>query len=414
MQAIDSLQQAVDSLRQTVDSLAGARDTAAADTATRSLPFALPEWSDATAWALPLVFIIVGALVGVFVERVVVRQLRKITTRTEWEWDDILLRSLKRAPTLLLTAAGTWAATQLLPLQPGVESTLEKALMVLVIFSVTLITARASAEAIKRYAARAGTSLPASSLVQNIAKLVVLVLGLVIILANLGINVTALVTGLGIGGIAVALALQSTLANAFAGFQIIATRQVRDGDYVRLESGEEGNVVDIRWRNTTIKALYDDHEVIVPNAKLVDSILINYSLPARAIWMRIPVGVHYGSDLEHVERVTQEVAEEVWRDLTRAREGDEPVTRYQDFGDSAITFSCRILVDRFQDQYPVRHEFIKRLHRRYGQEGIVIPWPIRTLHLPEPVAVARPDAPAGVDGEPAGREGGDSAPAQSG
>ncbi len=357
------------------------------------------DWALVTAWLLPLAFIVGGALIGVLFERVVVRRLIRAAGRTAWEWDDVLLRSLRRAPTLLLTAAGVWAATQILPLTAVVETFLEKAVMVLVLFAITLVAARAAGEAITRYATRQGTAIPASSLVRNIAKLVVFTLGFLLILANLGINITALVTGLGIGGLAVALALQSTLANAFAGFQIIATRQVREGDYVKLESGEEGYVVDIRWRNTTIKALYDDYEIIVPNSKLSDSILFNYNLPARPYWVRADVGVSYRSDLEQVERVTREVAGELWREITRAREGDEPILRFREFADSAVTFTVRILADEFADQYVIRHELVKRLHRRYAEEGIVIPWPIRTLHVPEPIQIER-EADADEPGRP--------------
>lgn len=341
------------------------------------------DWATLEPWVLPFAFVVGGALVGILFEKLVVRRLDRATRRTVWEWDDVVMRSLKRAPVLLFTAAGAWAATQFLPLTGPVESFLENALMVLVILSVTMIASRAAAEWISRYATRQGTALPASSLVTNIARLVVFVLGILLILANLGINITALVTGLGIGGLAVALALQPTLANAFAGFQIIATRQVRDGDYVRLESGEEGYVVDIRWRNTTIKALYDDYEIIVPNSKLSDSILFNYNLPARPYWVRVEVGVGYASDLERVEQVTLEVATEVWKEYTRAHKGDEPVLRFREFADSAITLSVRVLADRFAHQYRIRHELVKRLQRRYEEEGIVIPWPIRTLHVPE-------------------------------
>lgn len=349
-------------------------------------PFEI-DASIVTAWLLPLAFIVAGALAGVVFERVVVRRLARVAKRTAWEWDDVLVRSLRRAPTLLFTAAGAWAATQLLPLVESVKAFLEDALMVLVIFSITLVAARAAAAWITRYTMRQGTPLPATSLVTNVAKLVVFTVGILLILANLGVNITALVTGLGIGGLAVALALQSTLANAFAGFQIIATRQVRDGDYVKLESGEEGFVVDIRWRNTTIKALYDDYEIIVPNSKLVDSILFNYNLPARPYWVRAEVGVSYGSDLEQVERVALEVATEVWREHSLAREGDEPVFRFREFSDSAIVFGLRVLADQFADQFAIRHELVKRLHRRFREEGIVIPWPIRTLHVPEALRV---------------------------
>ena len=352
--------------------------------ALRTLPL---DWALVRAWTLPLGLVVAGLVLGVLFEKLAVKRLARWTSRTSWQWDNLVVRSLRRAPTLLFTAAGAYAATQLLPLQDGVERPLERGIMVLVVLAITLVAARATAEGIQRYTMRSGTFLPASSLVTNISKLLVFTLGMLLILSNLGISIGPIVGALGIGSLAVGLALQPTLANFFAGFQIIATRQIRDGDYVRLESGEEGYVVDIRWRNTTIKALWEDHEVIVPNSKLSDSIVLNYSLPARPIWVRIPVGVSYRSDLKHVEDVTMEVADEVWREFSSAREGDEPILRYDAFADSAITFQMRILIDEFSAQFRVRHEFIKRLHARYAEEGITIPWPIRTLDFPDTLRV---------------------------
>lgn len=360
-------------------------------------------WETLSVWVLPMAFIVLGAILGVFVERVLIRRLRRLAARTEWAWDDILLISLRRAPTLLLTAAGAWAATRFLPLDPGTRGALESLLMVLVIFALTLVAARAAGEGIRRYAADQGTFLPASSLVTNLTKLVILVLGGLLILQNLDIAITPLIGALGIGGLAVAFALQPTLSNTFAGFQIIATRQVRDGDYIRLDSGEEGFVVDIRWRNTTIRSALDDYQIIVPNNTLADTIVTNYSLPARPYWLRIPVGVSYRSDLAHVERVTLEVAGELWREHSTVREGEEPALRYQEFGDSAITFRVRIMVDDFRAQFLVRHEFVKRLHARYAREGIEIPWPMRTLDVPDPIRVEweRRAGGDGVAGTPA-------------
>lgn len=345
------------------------------------------SWRLVMLWALPLAFIVGGAVAGVLFERVVVRRLRRFTARSTWDWDDVLLLSLNRAPTLLFTAAGAWLATQILPLDPQVRGILEKSLMVLVILSITLVFARATGEGIRRFAARQGTFLPASSLVTNVAKLIVLLIGALIIFQNLGVQITPIVGALGLGGLAVALALQPTLSNAVAGFQIIATRQVREGDYIQMEAGPEGYVVDVRWRNTTIRSMLSDFQIIVPNSTLADTVVTNYSLPSGPLWVRIPVGVSYGSDLEHVERVTLEVADEVWRAHSHVREGEEPVVRFKEFGDSAITFRVRIMVDEFRDQRVVLHEFIKKLHARYRAEGIEIPWPIRTLSVPKPIAV---------------------------
>jgi small-conductance mechanosensitive channel len=169
---------------------------------------------------------------------------------------------------------------------------------------------------------------------------------------------------------------------------VIASGQVRRGDYIRLDSGEEGHVVDVHWRNTTIRALLDDHQIIVPNSRLGDSILTNFTLPHSYLWTQVNVGVHYDSDLQHVERVAMDVAREVASQVPGARADQEPLIRFRGFGDSSVDFTMFILTDEFAERLPVQHEFIKRLHARFAEEGIVIPFPIRTLHLPEPLRIA--------------------------
>lgn len=341
-------------------------------------------------WGLPFAFLLGGALVGLLFEKVVLQRLASLSRKTRWRWDDIAVDSLKRAPIFWFTALGAVAATHLLPLSSQVVTILDRTLVALIIFSFTLVAARIGANLVRDYARRSHTAVPAASLVTNVTQLVIFVAGGLFILQTLGVSITPIITGLGIGGLAVALALQPTLANVFAGFQIIGSRQVRNGDFIRLETGEEGFVTDIKWRNTTIKALWDDFEVVVPNSKLGDSVVINYNLPSRPYWVKIEVGVHYDSDLQRVEEVTLAVAREVAAEFA-GRTEDDPVLRFREFGDSSISFRVRILVEHFRNQFRVQHEFVKRLHERYAEEGITIPFPIRTLHTPETLRIRRED-----------------------
>ena len=132
---------------------------------------------------------------------------------------------------------------------------------------------------------------------------------------------------MGIGGLAVALALQDTLSNLFSGLQIIASRQVRIGDYVKLNTGEEGYVTDITWRNTTIRAI-PDNMIIVPNSKLASTILTNYHQPAKVMSVIVQIGVSYDSDLAKVEKITLEVAKEILREIEGGIPDFEPFIRY--------------------------------------------------------------------------------------
>jgi len=201
-----------------------------------------------------------------------------------------------------------------------------------------------------------------------------------LILANLGISLTPILTTLGIGSLAVAIALQDTLGNLFAGLYIKADRPIEIGQYVRLESGEEGYVDAIGWRSTRIRML-PNNMVVVPNSKIVQSNITNYYLPDRELAVLVEVGVHYDSDLEKVERVTREVAKEVLQTVPGGVPHFEPFIRYHTFSDSSINFTVILRGREFVDNFLIRHEFIKRLHVRYQKEGIVIPFPIRTVYL---------------------------------
>jgi len=350
--------------------------------------------SDLTRWILPAALLVGGCVLGVLSETILVARLRKKARQTSWRWDEAVMDSLRGMTFVWFASAGAYGALLAVSqLGSGVETTIRKILVAVVFLSLTIVAARASGRSVEIWARRKSGGVPSTSLLQNVARILVFVLGLFLILQNVGIEVTPLITGLGIGGLAVALALQDTLSNLFSGFQIILARQVRSGDFIMLGSGEEGYVKDIQWRNTTIRSRIDDHEIIVPNATLANSILTNYARPAHPYWVRVEVGVSYDSDLQEVEDVTLEVAREVLEELGAGYGDEGPVLRYQAFGDSSIGFVVRMRVRDWGEQFQVRHAFIKRLHARFGEEGIEIPFPIRTLYAPRGFRVRGEGAP---------------------
>jgi small-conductance mechanosensitive channel len=221
--------------------------------------------------------------------------------------------------------------------------------------------------------------LPTSTLTQSLAKIFIYIFGILIILNTLGISITPLLTAFGLGGLAVALALQDTLSNLFAGFYITLSKQVRVGDFIKLESGEEGYVLDIGWRATRIRML-PNNVVLIPNSKFAQSVITNYYFPEQELAVLVQVGVHYDSDLEHVEKVTIEVGEEVMKEVKGGVPEFTPFIRYHTFSDFSINFTVILRAKEFVDNYLVKHEFIKRLHKRYKEEGIIIPYPIRAIN----------------------------------
>ncbi len=213
---------------------------------------------------------------------------------------------------------------------------------------------------------------------------IVIGLGALIFLDMIGVSITPILASLGVGSLAVALGLQTTLSNLFAGLQIMADKSVRVGNYVKLSTGEEGYVTEIGWRSTRIQML-QNNTVIVPNSQMVNNMLTNYYLPTKDLAVLVQVGVHYDSDLEKVENVTLEVAREILRKIPGGISDFEPLVRFHTFSDSSINFTVVLRGREYVDQHLLKHEFIKMLHQRYRKEGIVIPFPMRTLDIPKDV-----------------------------
>ena len=216
-------------------------------------------------------------------------------------------------------------------------------------------------------------------LLRGACRLVIIMLGGLIILSTLGISITPIVASLGITSLAVALALQPTLENFFSGLQLIADRPIRVGDYIELESGEQGFVDKIGWRSTWIRML-PNNIVIMPNSALSESKIINYYYPSKELSVPVEVGVHYDSDLQHVENVTLDVAKEILQSHKWGVSDYDTFVVFHTFDSSSINFTVMLRAKEYFNRFFIKSEFIKALHKRYREEGIVIPYPIRAIN----------------------------------
>ncbi|MFD6435393.1 mechanosensitive ion channel family protein [Streptomyces venezuelae] len=334
---------------------------------------------------------VAAGVAAAFLLRALLRWLGERASRTRWSGDDVIVDALRTLVPCAAVAAGLAAAAGALPLTPRTGRNVTTALTALLIVAGTLTAARIVTGLVRSVAqSRSGVAGSATIFV-NITRVVVLAMGFLVVLQTLGISIAPLLTALGVGGLAVALALQDTLANLFAGVHILAAKTVQPGDYIQLSSGEEGYVVDINWRNTTVRQL-SNNLVIIPNAKLASTNMTNYSRPEQELSITVQVGVSYDSDLEQVEKVTTEVVDEVMTDITGAVPDHEAAIRFHTFGDSRISFTVILGVGEFSDQYRIKHEFIKRLHQRYRAEGIRVPAPARTVTVKQ----GEPAPPLGI------------------
>ncbi|THC43457.1 mechanosensitive ion channel family protein [Streptomyces sp. A1499] len=341
-------------------------------------------------WIMAGVAVAAGVAAGLLL-RALLRWLGERASRTRWNGDDIIVDALRTLVPCAAITAGLAAAAGALPLSSRTGRNVTMTLTALLILAATLTAARIVTGLVRSVAqSRSGVAGSATIFV-NITRVVVLAMGFLVVLQTLGISIAPLLTALGVGGLAVALALQDTLANLFAGVHILAAKTVQPGDYIQLSSGEEGYVVDINWRNTVVRDL-SNNLVIIPNAKLASTNMTNFSRPEQQLSITVQVGVSYDSDLEQVERVTIEVVDEVMKEITGAVPDHEAAIRFHTFGDSRISFTVILGVGEFSDQYRIKHEFIKRLHQRYRVEGIRVPAPARTVtvqqgELPPPLGI---------------------------
>jgi small-conductance mechanosensitive channel len=316
---------------------------------------------------------------GLIFKKVIYRYLIDWAKKTKWRADDVLIPALRNHFFIWCVLLGVYFFSLIL-FPESLLSNINKVLIVLFIISLTFAFSKIISGLIKVYADRLQATVAMAGLTRSISRTIIFIIGSLMILNSLGISITPLLTTLGIGGLAVALALQDTLSNFFAGFHIILAKQIKIGDYIKLESGEEGYVVDINWRTTKIRML-PNNIILIPNAKLSQTIITNYYLPEKEMSVLVQVGVHYESDLEEVERIALEVAEEVMREVNGGVSNFKPFIRYHTFGDFSINFTVILRAKEFVDQYMVKHEFIKRLHKKFKEKGICIPFPITALNV---------------------------------
>lgn len=336
---------------------------------------------------VPLCLLLATLAVGYLVKRLLFRALHRWAARTSSKVDQVLTQSLGGPIMIWSLILGIYYATESLDLPERSTRLIERTLLILVIISLTMMASRLAGNLVRHFGERAQGSRPVTTLTQNLVQLFVVLVGSLILLYHFGISITPILTAFGVGGLAVALALQDTLSNLFAGFYISVAGQVRLNDYIKLNTGEEGYVTDISWRSTTIRALANNL-IIIPNSKLAQAVVTNYYLPERRVSLSIPVAVSYNADPDLVERVLLEEA----RSAVGAVAGllAEPAPSVQlipGFGDSGMNFTLGCSVVEFADQYGVQHELRKRILKRFRAEGIKMPYPTRTVYLCEQAGV---------------------------
>ncbi len=321
-----------------------------------------------------------GFILGLILEIVLRSELNRSFKNAKWEGFRIITTPFKGLITFVFTMAGFYMSILYVNIGESELKIIHKVIVIVVIIFMTIIFSRVVVALEKQYLEKVAKVLPHTTLIGNITRLFIYLMGFLVLMDTLGVSITPILTAMGVGGLAVALALQKTLSNLFSGLYIIASKEVEPGQYVKLSSGEEGYVMDITWRSTMIKDL-TDYMIIIPNSKLAETIISNYSRPEKEMSILVPVGVGYESNLTYVEKVTKEVVRKLMNEVDGGVKDFIPEIRFHTFADSSINMTVVLRIKEYADHYSIRNEFVKRLHARYNKEGINLPFPIRTVEM---------------------------------
>ena len=353
--------------------------------------------------------ILLTVVVAAIFHKLLFPLILRLTAKTPTDLDTRMVRATRLPMTAGIIVLGIYLSVTLpLELDAGPRSVLDNAAGVLGLVLGVIAVASAASQVFGWYIDSVGASSPSRMglrmlpLLRRITSAVIYAIGGLLILDLLSLNINPLVASLGIGGLAVALAIQPTLANLFAGTYVMTEGIIKPGDYIQFDGGTAGYVVEVSWRSTRLRT-WANNLVVVPNAKFAETIITNYNEPRPAVNVWLTCGVSYDSDLEQVERVSREVMIEALDSSPEAVKDYGAWFAFDKFDDSNVNFWLFVQAKDRWGSFVLQSELIKGLHRRFKDEGIVINYAMRALKFPDGWG---PDALSGVNGvRGAGRRG---------
>jgi small-conductance mechanosensitive channel len=342
------------------------------------LPEVNSDINEVKAW-VPAIIIAGGIIaLGIILQKLAIAYFHRAARKDRWRGGLVFVSSLRGMIILISVIVAVYVGLLNSPLPDNDLHYVEKFHRVIIILIITIVLGRVVKGMLRAYTEREEGIKRSLSLFNTIISIVVYSVGGLVIMDAMGISITPVITALGVGGLAVALALQDTLSNLFAGIHITIAHILKPGDYILLSSGEEGTVSDITWRCTTLLT-QSNNVVVIPNSKLASTIVTNFSLPERNLDISVLMNVSYDSDLEKVEKVTLDEVCKVMQDNNM--HNTDATFRVKEMGDFGIKCGVSVTVHDFKQQYVTKHTILKRLHKRYKQEGIEIAFPIRNVNV---------------------------------
>ncbi len=336
---------------------------------------ALAQYNPGQRLLLIFAYLVLAKMADLFIDRLLMR----LAAKTHWEADERIMEIIHRPICGSIFLLGVMHAILLQPAPPPpwdiILPNIIKTLILLVwwfslIREITAMNEHNMGWALEKI------DKTHFYMIKNISRIIILFTGILWGLVIWKVNLTPLFASAGIIGIAIALAAKDTLANFFGGIALFIDAAYKVGDYIILDSGERGEVVEVGIRSTKIQTR-DDILITIPNSIMSTTKIINQSAPEPRYRIRIDVGVAYDSDLRLVEKTLLAVAGE----NHALAEKPEPRVRVRSFGDSAILFQLLVWVQDPRHRGRETHNLLKMIHIAFREQDIEIPYPTRDVLL---------------------------------
>jgi small-conductance mechanosensitive channel len=333
-------------------------------------------------------FLLGGWFLGWILETILLRQTLHLLGTRGWAGEPHLRSATRGSMAWGFTLAGFYLAARYITEDSAWILRVNLSFKVLFICFASLYFSRCLSALIRYYTEIQTPGFPSSSILVNVARIIALSIGFIILLNALGISITPILTALGVGGLAVALALQDTLSNLFAGLQILASRKFSISDIIKLDTGEEGIVEDITWRNTSLRT-FRNTLILIPNSKVSNAILTNYDKPTSDFLIAIDCLISYDANLELAEKIALETGLQVLQELPDHTPSSKPSINFIELKEAGIVLRIFLPVTHFRQQPKLRHAFIKRLISGFRENGIEIPLPNKIV-MPSEMNISTP------------------------
>jgi small-conductance mechanosensitive channel len=319
-------------------------------------------------------FAVFARLFHLFLKSVV----KKLTELTKNNVDDRLLAVSKTPLYGLIIFGGVYFALRGLSYLNPYQALLGKMFFVLYVVLVTWLLSRVFTVVISAWMKVQKGLEKTPYLVEKIVSILFWICAVIVLLRYFNIAITPIVATLGVGGLAVGLALQNTLTNFFAGIHLVTDKPIKVGDFIELEGGVSGYVMDIGWRSTRIMKT-SNNVIIIPNSKIAESVITNDSLPDNRLSVAVECSVSFRSNLKKVEAAALSAAKKIQDSVPGAVKDYVPAFGYTAFGEAGIKFTLVLQAERFSDKFAITSELIKALKESFDKEKIEISVPVRKI-----------------------------------